>query len=133
MKSIEIDFYVEKALFLRRTSEEVSYNDVLRYLLGLVPTTKTSITTTAAESEQGDWVSKGVSFPSGTLFRATYNGLTYYGKVEVGALAVENKRYYSPSSAAVDITGNMVNGWIFWECQLPGRPSWQMIKSLRKK
>jgi hypothetical protein len=132
MKSIEIDFDVEKALFLRRTSEEVSYNDVLRDVLGLGPK-KTSVTTANATSGQSDWVSKGVRFPSGTVFRATYKGKTYYGKVEAGALVVENKRYYSPSSAAVDITGNMVNGWIFWECQFPGRPSWQMIKSLRKK
>lgn len=132
MKSIEIDFDVEKALFLRRTSEEVSYNDVLRDLLGVGPK-KSSITATDTVSGQGDWVSKGVRFPSGTVFRATYKGQTYYGKVEAGALVVENKRYYSPSSAAVDITGNMVNGWIFWECQLPGRTSWQMIKSMRKK
>ena len=132
MKSIEIDFDVEKALFLRRTSEEVTYNDVLRDLLGLSPK-KTSITTTATVSEKRDWISKGVRFPSGTLFRANYKGKTYYGKVEAGVLVVENKRYHSPSSAAVDITGNMVNGWIFWECQFPGQSSWQMIKSLRKK
>ena len=132
MKSIEIDFDVEKALFLRRTSEEVSYNDVLRDLLGLGPK-KNSTTSTNTSEGQGDWVSKGVRFPSGTTFRATYKVKTYYGKVEAGALVVENKRYDSPSSAAVDITGNMVNGWIFWECQMPGRTSWQMIKSLRKK
>ncbi len=132
MKSIEIDFDVEKALFLRRTSEEVSYNDVLRDLLGLGPKKNPTISTNTTEG-QGDWVSKGVRFPSGTAFRATYKGKTYYGKVEAGALVVENKRYDSPSSAAVDITGNMVNGWIFWECQMPGRTSWQMIKSLRKK
>ena len=132
MKSIEIDFDVEKALFLRRSSEEVSYNDVLRDLLGL-GTKKNSPASTDTTAGQGDWVSKGVHFPSGTAFRATYKGKTYYGKVEDGALVVENKRYDSPSSAAVAITGNMVNGWIFWECQLPGRPSWQMIKSLREK
>jgi hypothetical protein len=131
MKSIEIDFDVEKALFLRRTSEEVTYNDVLRDLLGLGPK-KSPLTTTDTTSGQGDWVAKGVRFPSGTEFRATYKGKTYYGKVEAGALVVENKRYDSPSSAAVAITGSMVNGWIFWESRIPGRSSWQMIKLLRK-
>ncbi len=131
MMSIEIDFDVYKALTTRRSSEEVSYNDVLRNLLGLGPK-KSSITSTDTTSGQGDWITKGVRFPSGTEFRATYKGQTYYGKVEAGALVVENRRYDSPSSAAVAITGNMVNGWIFWECRIPGRSSWQMIKSLRK-
>ena len=131
MKSIEIDFDVEKALFLRRASEEITYNDVLRELLGLGPK-KTSNTATAAASGQGDWVSKGVHFPTGTEFRASYRGQTYYGKVESGGLVVDNKRFHSPSAAAVAITGHPVNGWTFWECRMPGKSSWQMIKSLRK-
>jgi hypothetical protein len=131
MKSIEIDFDVEKALFLRRTSEEVSYNDVLRDLLGLGPQ-KSSITSTDTASGQGDWLTKGVRFPNGTEFRATYKGQTYYAKVEAGGLLVDNKRFNSPSSAAGAITGNLVNGWIFWECRMPGKSSWQMIKSLRR-
>ena len=131
MTSIEIDFDVFKVLTSRRSSEEVSYNDVLRDLLGL-GYKRTSSTLTDATSGDGDWVAKGVRFPNGTEFRATHKGQTYYGKVDAGALVTEGKRYDSPSSAAVAITGNPVNGWIFWECRLPGRSSWQMIKSLRK-
>jgi hypothetical protein len=117
---------------MRRISEEVSYNDVLRDMLGLDPK-KNSTTATDTATGQGDWVSKGVRFPNGTEFRSTHKGQIYYGKVETGVLVVEKKRYNSPSSAAVAITGNPVNGWTFWECRMPGKSSWQMLKSLRLK
>ena len=132
MITIEIDFDVYKALTVRRTSEEVNYNDVLRGMLALGPQKKSTTSTDTAPG-QGDWVSKGVCFPNGTEFRSTHKGQTYYGKVEAGTLVVENKRYISPSSAAVAITGNPVNGWTFWECRMPGKSSWQMLKSLRLK
>ena len=130
MKNIEIDFDVFKALTLRRSTEDISYNDVLRELLGL--STQKSPVPSEQVSGHGDWVTKGVRFPSGTEFRTTYKGQTYYGKVESGGLVVDNKRFHSPSAAAVKITGNSVNGWTFWECRMPGKSSWQMIKFLRK-
>ena len=81
----------------------------------------------------GDWVSKGVKFPAGTDFRAEYRGQTYSGRVEGGALVLANgKRFDSPSPAAISITGNSVNGWIFWECKFPGKPEWQRIDTLRR-
>jgi len=130
MSTIEVDFDVYKALTLRRESEDVSYNDVLRELLklGSAKLKRASATTPAA----GDWVTKGVHFPAGTEFRAKYKGNEYAGRVEGGALVVEGKRFDSPSAAAVDITKNPVNGWIFWECRLPGSSSWVLITSLRK-
>jgi hypothetical protein len=74
---------------------------------------------------------KGVKFPHGTEFRATYKGQIFNGVVEDGALAVNGKRFSSPSAAAVAITGNPVNGWIFWECKMPGQTKWKTIKSYR--
>jgi len=129
--NIEIDFDVFKALTLRRSTEDISYNDVLRDLLGLSPQ-RSPRPQVEQESGQGDWVTKGVRFPSGTELRATYRGQTYYGKVESGRLVVDNRRFHSPSAAAVAITGHPVNGWIFWECRMPGSSSWRIIKSLRK-
>lgn len=130
MNTIEIDFDVYKALTLRRISEDVTYNDVLREVLGLSP--KTPSSPNSVSPGRGDWIAKGVRFPVGTEFRAGYKGQTCYGKVESGALVVNGKRFDSPSAAAVAITGSPVNGWTFWECRLPGKNSWQMIKSLRK-
>jgi len=131
MMTIEIDFEVFKGLTNRRATESISYNDVLRELLGLNPL-KTPVLNSEVASSTGAWTTKGVIFPVGTEFRANYKGQTITGKVESGALVVNGKRFDSPSSAAVSITGNMVNGWIFWECRLPGMMTWQMIKTLRK-
>ena len=130
MKTIEVDFDVYKAITLRRPSEEVSENDVLRKILGL-PEKKGAAVTGSAPAP-GDWVAKGVRFPAGTEFRAAYKGQTYLARVEGGTLVLNGKRYDSPSSAAVSITGNPVNGWTFWECRVPGQAGWKTIKSLRK-
>lgn len=130
MRTIEVDFDVFKAITLRRASEEVTENDVLRQLLGLQ--NRREPTAPAARPEAGDWITKGVRFASGTAFRARYKGQTWLARVEGGALVMNGKAYDSPSAAAVAVTNNPVNGWTFWECQLPGKPGWTVIKSLRK-
>lgn len=131
MASIEIDFEVFKALTARRTTESVTYNDVLRGLLGLEKATQAPKPEPASRVGQGDWVTKGVRFPAGTEFRATHKGQTFAGKVEDGALVIHGQRFDTPSSAAMSITKNSVNGWIFWECRFPDRSNWQLIASLR--
>ncbi len=131
MRTIEIDFDVLKAIMMRRPSEEVTENDVLRDLLGLPP--KRSVATDVGGPAPNDWITKGVRFPVGTDFRANYKGQTYLARVEGSALLLNGKRFDSPSAAAMSITGNPVNGWTFWECRLPGRTSWQMLKALRSE
>lgn len=130
MRTIEVDFDVFKALTMRRTSEDVTENDVLRQMLGL--SNKKSSPTQGAGSAAGDWVTKGVRFPAGTELRARYKGQTYLARVESGALVLSGKRYDSPSAAAMSITGKPVNGWTFWEYRLPGQTGWKIMKSLRK-
>lgn len=131
MRSIEVDFDVFKALTLRRPSEEVTENDVIRELLGLPPGTARAVA--IKEPAPGDWIAKGVRFPSGTEFRATHKGQTYLARVEGGSLTLNGRRYESPSAAAVSITGNPVNGWRFWECRMPGRSTWESLLTLRKE
>jgi len=131
MYTIEVDFEVYKQLTLRRATEDVSYNDVIRELLDLGQSK--AVATKAEAPSPSDWIAKGVRFPSGTDFRASYKGQTQIARVESGALVLSNgKRFDSPSAAAVSITGNAVNGWRFWECRFPGRTSWQLIETLRK-
>jgi hypothetical protein len=130
MQTIEVDFDVFKALTMRRSSEEVTENDVLRQLLGLP--SRREPTVPAARPEAGDWLTKGVRFPSGTEFRARYKGQTWLGRVEGGGLVVDGKRYDTPSAAAMAITESPVNGWTFWECRLPGQGGWRIIKALRR-
>ncbi|ERS08725.1 hypothetical protein Q673_16865 [Marinobacter sp. EN3] len=130
MATIEVDFEVFKELTVRRESESMTENDVIRLLLGLDD--QASKPTAGNEMTGGNpWVCKGVAFPHGTEFRATYKGQMYTGLVAKGALVVQGKRFTSPSSAAVSITGNPVNGWRFWECLLPGEKHWKVIAELR--
>ena len=130
VNTIDVDFDVFKAITMRRSSEDVTANDVLRHVLGLP--SKKEPTVPSSKSEAGDWITKGVRFPAGTEFRAKYKGQTWLGRVEGGALVMNGKRYDSPSSAAVSITDNPVNGWTFWECRLPGQGGWKILKALRK-
>ena len=130
MEAIQVDFEVWKTLTNRRSSELVTYNDVLRKLLGLKPASHPSMVPSPVTSGVGDWISKGVHFPVGTEFRATYKGEPYSGKVEGGALVIRGDKFYSPSSAAMSITKGSVNGWTFWEAKRPGE-NWRMLKTLR--
>ena len=69
MPSIEIDFDVFKALTARRTSEDMTENDVLRQLFNLGK--KGSALTKTDSPIPDDWVTKGVRLPSGTELRST--------------------------------------------------------------
>ena len=131
MHTIEIDFDVFKALTLRRDTEDISYNDVLRELLGLGRAKKAPEKAAGVQEGGRPWVSKNVSFPHGTEFRSKYKGREYRGTIDNGFLVVNGRRFVSPSAAAISITNNPVNGWIFWECKMPGETRWKTIKSLR--
>jgi len=130
VRTIEIDFEVFKAITARRPNETTSENDVLREVFGLPARRPHAVSPPATATD--DWITKGVRFPGGTEFRASYKGKTHNARVEGGSLVLDGKRFDSPSAAAVSITGNPVNGWTFWECRLPGEAGWKMIKSLRK-
>jgi hypothetical protein len=132
MPSIDVDFDVFKELTVRRRSETMTENEVIRELLGLSEPENISKTVTPSSSTGSPWISKGVNFPHGTEFRATYKGQMYTGIVQNGALVFKGKRFSSPSAAAIEITGSSVNGWMFWECLLPGATKWKTILHLRK-
>ena len=129
MYTIDIDFDVFKEITSRRTSESITPNDVLRDLFGL----KKPPAPPLEEKGKAPWIAKGVVFPHGTEFRATHKGKIYNAIVQDGALILNGEKYYSPSNAAGAITGNPVNGWIFWECRIPGKQEWKVIKILRPR
>ncbi|NGX58591.1 MAG: hypothetical protein K940chlam3_01498 [Chlamydiae bacterium] len=128
MQTVEIDFDVFKEITNRRKTEGVTPNDVLRELFGLDPIEAKDVPLMPSGKP---WVTKGVTFPYGAQFRATYKGQEFIAEAKDGALFLNGKRFISPSAAAVSITGNSVNGWIFWECKLPGSDSWKIIKDYR--
>lgn len=129
MQTIEIDFEVFKELTMRRQNEEMTYNDVIRDLLGLEESE--NLNNEQKEDTGEPFVSKGVIFPHGTKFRTHYKGKIYTAEVVDGAVVFDGQRHTSTSSAAIAVTGTNVNGWTFWECQRPGESDWTTINKLR--
>jgi len=129
MIDISVEFEVFKELTVRRRSEDMTENDVLRELLELPK--KPHGNTRSTNEDRVPWVSKGVTFPHGTQFRATYKGQQYTAVIDDGALVMNGKRVTSLSAAAISISGNSVNGWRFWECLPPGTTKWKLAADLR--
>jgi len=130
MPNIEIDFDVFKEITRLRETEHMTPNDVLRNLFKLKSKQNKNIPDVSVGKS---WVVKEVIFPHGTEFSAIYKGQEFKAIVDNGALLLKGKRFSSPSSAAVSITGNPVNGWVFWKCKLPGKQSWDIIEKYRNQ
>jgi hypothetical protein len=130
MQTIEIDFDVFKEITVRRKNEGITENDVLRELFGLEPR-KRPMTQKAQSGKP--WVAKGVVFPHGTEFRSPYKGQMHRARVDDGCLVLNDKKFSSPSAAAIEVTKSSINGWIFWECKLPGKQNWQSINTMRER
>ena len=79
------------------------------------------------------WRVRGATFPHGTELRGRYKGYIYYGKVDNGAFVLHGKPFLSPSAAATTITRNIVDGWLFWDCKLPGRSNWSSIYTFKNE
>lgn len=143
MMTIEIDFDVYKALTARRSDETVSYNDVLRTLLGMGQPTAGlrrlfglgGAKPTPSGSSKGDvadWNYKGIRFPAGTGLRAKYKGYVHNARIERSGIVLNGKRFATPSDAARAVTGTNINGWRFWQCRLPGESGWRRLDALRQ-
>ena len=129
MAAIEVDFDVFKELTARRPSEDVTHNDVLRELLKLRPVRHDAPPDRAIEL---GCTFKGVHFPEGTQFRASYKGKVHTAAVRRSQwVDSEGIPRNSPSEAASGVTGNNVNGWTFWEAKRPGDTRWRKLEALR--
>lgn len=125
MVTLDVDFEVFKALTNRRETEAVTYNDVLRDVLGLGQ--KSAVPTTSLPG----WTWKGVTLPNGTELRAEYKGKAHTAKITNGTWVQEGQEYGSPSAAAYAITGSGINGWRFWLVKRPSDPAWVPLGKLR--
>ena len=148
---IEIDFDVFKQLTSLRKTENDSYNNVIRRLLGLPDAFERIVAALAEQmshsersgpSDQGrifglggNWGAwfNGIFFPEGTQFRATYKGSTYTAKIEEARWVDQNGvSRNSPSDAASAVCkGTNVNGWRFWHALRPGDTDWHRLDELR--
>lgn len=78
------------------------------------------------------WIIDGLAFPEGTEFRGKYKGYFYYGEVSGGALMINGREFLSPCAAAMAITRNSIDGWLFWDCKAPEASSWINIHTLKQ-
>lgn len=145
MQQISIDFEVFKALTAQRVSEEHSYNDVLRDLLGLDSIIEPEAASDFQESiEQSSNIlakisnpdkgfsSRGIFLPNGTMLRATYKQQQYGAEIKNGRWINGNgKVHTSPSSAASDVTETNVNGLRFWQAKRPTDTEWCRLDLLK--
>jgi hypothetical protein len=129
---IGIDFEVWKELTARLEAPSDTYNDALRQLLGFPRAAHPDPGQTPPTDSSLAWVVDGVSFPEGTEFRKVYKHKEHRAVVRQGALWLDGTAYETPTSAAMAITGNNVNGWRFWEFHRQGRARWHPIDILRQ-
>ncbi len=132
-RQIEIDVEVNRWIESKRVSFEQTHNDILRTEAGLQSLSPRFSAADKLSNGQavGAWTAKGATLPDGTRLRMSYNGKTYTGAIESGTWLVNGARYVSPSKAASTLAGVSLNGWIYWEAQLPGTEKWQSISKFR--
>ena len=127
MATIEIDFEVFKALTNQRSTEETTYNAVLRELLKL----PVAVATSPVAGTKKAWTWKATTLPHGTQLKAEYKGQEYTAEIDDGRWSQNGETYGSPSAAAYAITGSGINGWWFWQAKKPGEAGWTALAKLR--
>ena len=145
MPQIEVDFETYKALFSHFQSENDSFAEVIRRLLGL-PASESELPFGVTEPSGlpipahnamlgarsgGVWFSN-IFFPDGSIFRATYKGKTYRARIQ-SSQWIDELGFVrtSPSDAASAISKTNVNGWRFWFVRRPGDEDWQRMDALK--
>jgi hypothetical protein len=128
MESIKTDSDLRGEIPSQQSSKKMSHSEVTETSFRMDPIHPKSSKTAVGNVS---WVVDGVAFPNGTEFRCKYKGYSYYAHVYNGALMINGKKFLSPSAAAVSITRNSIDGWLFWDCKLPGNSSWVNICALK--
>lgn len=128
MKTVEIDLEIHRLIEANRTSFDEPRLTILRRLLGLssIPTEEQK------QGPSGLNLSDGVFLPDGTRFKRIYKGKEYQAEVRGGQIALDGKKYKSPSGAAMAITGSPVNGWRFWQVKKPEDSEWRLLDQIRE-
>lgn len=138
-RAIEIDFDVHKLIEGERRGFDEAPNAALRRLLGLPPP-PSKATESESETARG-WHDEGVFLPDGTRVRMTYGRgkQVIEGQIRDGRWVIGGKTFASPSGAASELAvtksgkKTKLNGWNYFEVQLPGEKTWGSLSALRAK
>jgi hypothetical protein len=130
--TIEIDLDVYQAIVNYSNYINEPANDVLKRLLSLQnemhPLQKEN-----QKTETGGLMVKGVFLKSGLKLRKYYKGKLLEAAVRDGYIEYNNKKYTSPSAAAVNAANRSVNGWKFWEYYDENNNKWKLLDTLQNK
>ncbi len=131
MTSIEIDLDVYKAIVHHSQYIDEPANNVLKRLLKLNDGMQASSYSNTAK--KGGISVKNVFLSNGMKLRKHYKGKLHEAFVVDGYIDLNNKKFTSPSGAAVYVTKGPVNGWRFWEYFDESDGKWKILETLRDK
>lgn len=129
--TITIDFDVYKALVQHSTYIDEPANAVLKRLLNLNSELKHQAIQPLEENLTGGLTTKGIFLRNGLKLRKYFKGTLYEATVHDGYIEFNNKKYTSPSGAAVKAAKGSVNGWRFWEFLDQKDNTWKTLETLR--
>ena len=132
-QKMEIDFDIYKLIEAERRGFDEPQYIALRRLLKLPanqPTTKKAV---QPSSSGAPWRGGGIEVPHGSLARMRYNydRDLYEGQFLDGQLVVKGQKFRSLSTAATELAGKSLNGWLYWEAQFPGVSEWVRLGDMR--
>lgn len=138
--TIEIDFDIHKMIEAERRSFSEKPYLALRRLLSL-PEKEVQPEASEVRTSGRVWMEDGVRIPHGSLARMEYarGQQKYEGQFLDGYLVVNGAEYSSLSAAASAVAKTKnggspsLNGWNYWEVQLPGADRWELMEHMRRR
>ena len=129
-RHIEIDLEIHKLIEQERTDFAEPDYVILRRLLGLK-----DLPASYAERPTSGWTGKGIHLPNGTKLKMQYKGQVIGGEISDGKWKVRGKDFLSPTGAAKHAASladpsydwHAMNGWHYWQVQLPGETQFQTL------
>ncbi|TAJ67681.1 MAG: DUF2924 domain-containing protein [Chitinophagaceae bacterium] len=131
--TIDIDLDVYKALVQHSNFIDEPANDVLKRLLNLNTKTVQQSVQSTVKNLTGGLTTKGIFLKNGLKLRKHFKGTLFEATVHDGYIEFNNKKYTSPSGAAVRAAKGSVNGWRFWEFFDEKDGVWKILETLRDK
>lgn len=130
--TIDIDLDMYKIIVQSSNYINEPANDVLKRLLNLdkkIPSNNTYFNPTLF----GGITVKGVFLKNGLKLKKHFKGKLFEATVCDGYIDFNNKKYTSPSGAAVQAAEGSVNGWRFWDFFDDKSGKWKLLETLRNK
>lgn len=131
--TIDIDLEVYKIIFNHSNYFDEPANNILKRLLTQNNVTPSSIQTSNTEDHAGGITVSKTFLKSGLKLKKHFKGAMFEAIVRNGYIEFDNKRYKSPSGAAVVAAKGSVNGWRFWDFLDDTDGKWKSLEILRTK